>query len=112
MSSSFQTPKEFLSGVINVPVYEAPKELVVNKVLKTIFIFFVYITIKEVKAFRLCETRTSHVWWNEDLLVSSSVGAFFFVVINVPLHGVINVLIYEAPKELTIIFLTLPGLMI
>jgi hypothetical protein len=40
MSSSFQTPKEFLSGVINVLlhgvinvlVYEAPKELVVNNV--------------------------------------------------------------------------------
>mgnify|MGYP000906381589 FL=1 len=42
-------------------------------------------------------------WWNEVLLVSSSEGAFFFGVINVPLHGVINVPVYEAPKELAII---------
>ena len=41
----------FFFGVINVPVYEAPKELVVNKVLKKLrFIFFVYITNKERKA--------------------------------------------------------------
>jgi hypothetical protein len=33
------------------------------------------------------------VWWNEVLLVSSSEGAFFF--------GVINVLVYEAPQELS-----------
>ena len=44
------------------------------------------------------------VWWNEVLLVSSFAGAFFFGVINVP--------VYEAPKELTIILLTLPVLMI
>ena len=38
-------------GVINVLVYEAPKELVVSKVLKKLrFIFFVYITTKERKA--------------------------------------------------------------
>jgi hypothetical protein len=42
-------------------------------------------------------------WWKEVLLVSSSIGAFFFGVINVSLHGVINVLVYEAPKELAII---------
>ena len=40
-----------LHGVINVPVYEAPKELVVNTVLKKLrFIFFVYIINKERKA--------------------------------------------------------------
>ena len=40
----------FFFGVINVLVYEAPKELVVNKVLKKLrFIFFVYITTKERK---------------------------------------------------------------
>jgi len=33
------------------------------------------------------------IWWNEVLLVSSSAGAFFF--------GVINVLVYEAPQELS-----------
>ena len=33
------------------------------------------------------------VWWNEVLLVSSFAEAFFF--------GVINVLVYEAPKELS-----------
>ena len=34
------------------------------------------------------------IWWNEVLLVSSFVEAFFF--------GVINVLVYEAPKELVV----------
>jgi hypothetical protein len=34
------------------------------------------------------------VWWKEDVLVSNSAEAFFF--------GVINVLVYEAPKELVV----------
>jgi hypothetical protein len=56
----------FFFGVINVLVYEAPKELVVSKVLKKLrFIFFVYITTKERKALRLCETRTSHHLWKK-----------------------------------------------
>jgi len=33
-------------------------------------------------------------WWKEVPLLSSSAGVFFF--------GVINVLVYEAPKELSI----------
>ena len=33
-------------------------------------------------------------WWKEVPLLSSSAGVFFF--------GVINVLVYEAPKELAI----------
>jgi len=33
-------------------------------------------------------------WWKEVLLVSRSIGAVFF--------GVINVLVYEAPKELVV----------
>jgi hypothetical protein len=41
------------------------------------------------------------VWWNEVLLVSSFAEAFFFGVVNVLLHGVINVLVYEAPQELS-----------
>jgi hypothetical protein len=49
-------------------------------------------------------SMVERVWWNEVLLVSIFVGAFFFGVINVP--------VYEAPKELTIILLTLPVLMI
>ena len=40
-------------------------------------------------------------WWKEVPLLSSFASAFFFGVINVLLHGVINVLVYEAPKELS-----------
>jgi len=41
-------------------------------------------------------------WWKEVLLLSSFASAFFFGVINLLLQGVINVLVYEAPKELAI----------
>jgi len=41
-------------------------------------------------------------WWKEVPLLSSSEGAFFFGVITILLQGVINVLVYEAPKELSI----------
>jgi len=46
-------------------------------------------------------SMVERIWWNEVLLVSSFAEAFFFGVINVLLHGVINVLVYEAPKELS-----------
>ena len=36
----------------------------------------------------------SQPWWNDVLIVSNSEGVFFF--------GVINVLVYEAPKELVV----------
>jgi hypothetical protein len=39
-------------------------------------------------------------WWKEVPLLSSFASAFFFGVINLLLQGVINVLVYEAPKEL------------
>jgi len=40
-------------------------------------------------------------WWKEVPLLSSSEGAFFLGVITILLQGVINVLVYEAPKELS-----------
>jgi len=40
-------------------------------------------------------------WWKEVPLLSSFAEAFFFGVITILLQGVINVLVYEAPKELS-----------